>query len=128
MQKVYKVASEKLKTGLHASLKTKVVNSQFTMSIHQLRQRHCTMNIEYITCQVCGKSFSERSVFNKHFSQYHKKNESDCLVCGKKGLSKHIQTHQDIKFECEMCDNVYNRRDKLEKHKTTWCELLNTRT
>ena len=109
------------------------------------------MNIttEYITCQECGKSFSERSVFNKHFRQYHKKNESDCLVCGKnfytefmlknhiarshtdvkcdicdktvtkRGLSKHIQTHQDIKFECEMCNNVYNRRDKLEKHKTT---------
>ena len=152
MQKVYKVASENFfKTGGHASLKTKVANSQFTMSIHQLRQRHCTMNIttEDITCQVCRKCFSERSVFNKHFRQYHKKNESDCLVCGKnfytefmlknhiarshtdvkcdicdktvtkRGLSKHIQTHQDIKFECEMCDNVYNRRDKLEKHKTT---------
>ena len=54
------------------------------MPIHQLRQIHCTMNIstEDITCQECGKSFSERSVFNKHFRQYHKKNESDCLVCG----------------------------------------------
>ena len=29
------------------------------------------------------------------------------------------QTHQDTKFECETCDNVHNRRDKLEKHKTT---------
>ena len=46
-----------------------------------------------------------------------------CDICDKtvtkKGLSKHIQTHQDITFECEMCDNVYNRKDKLEKHKTT---------
>ena len=91
-----------------------------------------------------AEKISVKSVFNKHFRQYHKKNESDCLECGrkfytefmlknhiarshtdvkcdicdktvtKKGLSKHKQTHQDINFECEMCDNVYNRRDKLE--------------
>ena len=56
------------------------------------------MNIttEYITCQECGKSFSERSVFNKHFRQYHKKNESDCLVCGRKFFDNHPNfNHKD---------------------------------
>ena len=107
------------------------------------------ISTEDITCQECGKSFSEKSVFNKHFRQYHEENESDFLECGRKFytefmlknhiarshtdvkcdicdktvtkmvLSKHKQTHQDINFECEMCDNVYKRRDTLEKHMTT---------
>ena len=56
------------------------------------------------SCQVCGKSFSERSVFNKHFRHYHKQNESGCLVCGRKFyitfmLKNHTAlSHTDVKW------------------------------
>ena len=101
------------------------------------------------TCQDCGKVFSDESGFKRHFRQYHKKNESDCHICERKfytefllknhiglhhtnvncdicdkkllksALNGHKQTHQDCAFKCETCDNVYTRKNNLEKHMKT---------
>ena len=58
-------------------------------------------------------------MLKNHIARSH--TDVKCDICDKTVtkmvLSKHKQTHQDINFECEMCDNVYNRRYKLEKHK-----------
>ena len=99
-----------------------------------------------ILCPECGKDFGTLPRFHKHFRQYHKKNESKCTSCEKtfntayilrqhvtnvhetqkcnicdldmaKGaLQRHKIKHREIKFECEKCDNVYTRKDMLQKH------------
>ena len=99
-------------------------------------------------CQECGKNFNSTVSFHKHYREYHKKNESTCNICEKifhtayilrqhvtnvhtigncnicgaalaKGaLARHRKNHMDIKFECEKCDNVYTRKDGLQKHKS----------
>ena len=104
---------------------------------------------EGTACQDCGKVFSDESGFKRHFRQYHKKDESDCHICERKfytefllknhirkrhtnvncdicdknllksALNSHKQTHQENPFKCEMCDYVYTRKNKLEKHKKT---------
>ena len=104
---------------------------------------------EGTTCHDCGKVFSDESGFKRHFRQYHKKNESDCHICERKfstefllknhigkrhtnvncdicdknllksALNSHKQTHQENAFKCEMCDNVYTRKNNLEKHMNT---------
>ena len=104
---------------------------------------------EETTCQDCGKVFSDESGFKRHFRQYHKKNESDCHICERKfytklllmnhiglrhsnvncdicdkdlmksALNGHKQTHQENAFKCETCDNVYTRKNNLEKHMKT---------
>ena len=60
-------------------------------------------------------------MLKNHIARSH--TDVKCDICDKTVtkmvLSKHKQTHQDINFECEMCDNVYKRRDTLEKHMTT---------
>ena len=46
-----------------------------------------------------------------------------CGICdttvAKNGLSRHKQTHDDIQSQCETCDFVCNRKDRLEMHKKT---------
>ena len=99
-----------------------------------------------ILCPECGKDFGTLPRFHKHFRQYHMKNESKCTNCDKtfntayilrqhvtnvhetqkcnicdldmaKGaLQRHKIKHREIKFECEKCDNVYTRKDMLQKH------------
>ena len=99
-----------------------------------------------ILCPECGKDFGTLPRFHKHFRQYHMKNESKCTSCDKtfntayilrqhvtnvhetqkcnicdldmaKGvLQRHKMRHREIKFECEKCDNVYTRKDTLQKH------------
>ena len=89
-----------------------------------------------IACQECGTFLSDESGFKRHFRQYHKKHDSDCHICDRKfytrfmlynhigkfhttlncdicdkivvrsALSSHTQTHQEMKFQCETCDNV----------------------
>ena len=100
-----------------------------------------------ILCPECGKDFGTLPRFHKHFRQYHKKNESKCTSCEKtfntayilrqhvtkvhetkkcdicdldfaKGaLARHKRIHLEIKFECEKCDKVFIRKDKLQTHK-----------
>ena len=103
------------------------------------------MNVQN-QCDDCGKEFSSPLRFHKHYREYHQKNESNCNICERKfhtayilkkhianvhtiekcnicdtgvakgGLARHKKTHLDGKFKCEKCDNVYNRKDNLQKH------------
>ena len=60
-------------------------------------------------------------MLKNHIRKYHA--TVNCSVCdktvSKNGLSRHMQTHEDIQFECETCDFVCKRKDKLEMHKKT---------
>ena len=42
-----------------------------------------------------------------------------CYVCDKgvaKGvLAMHMKTHMESKFKCDKCENVYTRKDSLQK-------------
>ena len=97
-------------------------------------------------CADCGKEFSSPLRFNKHNREYHQKNESNCNICERKFhtayilkkhignvhtiekcnvcdtgvakgvLARHMKTHLESKFECEKCENVYTRKDNLQKH------------
>ena len=103
------------------------------------------MNIQD-QCADCGKEFISRLCFNKHYREYHQKNESNCNICERKfhtayilkkhignvntiekcnvcdkgvakgELARHMKTHLESKFECEKCENVYTRKDNLQKH------------
>lgn len=103
------------------------------------------MNIQN-QCADCGKEFSSSLCFNKHYREYHQKNESNCNICERKFhtayilkkhignvhtiekcnvcdksvakgvLARHMKTHIESKFECEKCENVYTRKDSLQKH------------
>ena len=97
-------------------------------------------------CADCGKESSSPLRFNKHNREYHQKNESNCNICERKFhtayilkkhignvhtiekcnvcdtgvakgvLARHMKTHLESKFECEKCENVYTRKDNLQKH------------
>ena len=102
------------------------------------------MNIQNdILCPECGKDFGTLPRFHKHFRQYHKKNESKCTSCEKTFntayiLRQHVTKvhetkkydicdldfakgalarHKRIHLECEKCDKVFIRKDKLQTHK-----------
>ena len=56
----------------------------------------------------------------------------NCDICDKivvkSALSNHTQTHQERKFQCESCDNVYTRKDSLAKHiKTCGADIVRVR-
>ena len=103
------------------------------------------MNIQK-QCADCGKGFNNPFRLKKHNREYHQKNESTCNICDRKFhtayilkrhignvhtvekcyvcdkgvakgvLARHMKTHMESKFECDKCENVYTRKDSLQKH------------
>ena len=69
-------------------------------------------------------------MLKNHIGKIH--STVNCDICDKivvkSALSNHTQTHQERKFQCESCDNVYTRKDSLAKHiKTCGADIVRVR-
>lgn len=70
------------------------------------------------TCQVCGKVTKDRRA---HHQRMHQKNMS-CDLCGKtfsqkRELADHILSyHMNVDFKCTDCTKMFKSHVKLEKH------------
>ena len=69
-------------------------------------------------CNICERKFHTAYILKKHIGNVN--TIEKCNVCDKgvaKGeLARHMKTHLESKFECEKCENVYTRKDNLQKH------------
>lgn len=78
-----------------------------------------SMEVTTVTCHECGKNFSDKSRFNQHFLQFHKKEESDCHLCDKNFntafmFKNHIRKYHGT-VNCGVCDKTV-AKNELSRH------------
>ena len=73
-------------------------------------------------CNFCPLRFLTENLLSTHIRTKHMATFTmvDCKECGKslrsKQLSKHMQTHQEKKFECKLCYKKFSIQKYLEDH------------
>ena len=73
-------------------------------------------------CNFCPLRFLSENLLSTHTRTQHMATITviDCEICGKsvrsKQLSKHMQTHQEKKFECKLCYKKFSIQKYLEDH------------
>lgn len=80
----------------------------------------------YITCEICGKSFSAKTSFDNHMLSHADKSErlaqrKKCEHCGewlmsKSGMYYHEQIHSIGEFKCDKCPTILPNKIALSAH------------
>lgn len=78
------------------------------------------------SCDICGKSYSEKGSLRNHKRDKHSDNpkivpKKICPYCGepKKDMLKHIElvhSNKDIFYACDLCDKTYRSKESLRNH------------
>jgi len=79
-------------------------------------------------CEVCFKSFSDRSYLRTHMQLHTGIRAHRCNLCSKafarrRELLRHEKVHSGERpFGCSICDKRFSRRDKLTRHEKIHAE------
>ncbi|XP_072028371.1 uncharacterized protein [Amphiura filiformis] len=106
----------------------KCKNCSKTFSSSGFLQRHvefCGKQEYTHTCQTCGKSFADESLFKIHQARHSGNKPFACQSCDRKfyksnDLKKHERTHSGEKpYKCQHCDKHFARGDARNNHEKT---------
>ena len=72
-------------------------------------------------CDQCQYTSFNNANFSTHRKTKHGTTQHKCDQCGEtfqylRHLSRHKDNHQAFKFNCEKCEKVFSRKDKLREH------------
>ena len=72
-----------------------------------------------IKCRLCTKTFSSTRDLNNHHREEH--GIVDCPQCDKKftnqcSLDKHLYSHRELKYICELCGKKFPFESRLVQH------------
>lgn len=89
--------------------------------------KHDAENNISLLCEICGKSFTNKSKL-QHHTRLHlpieQRRSFQCYICKihfayKKSLVHHMPMHwgQKIQYQCDVCLSQFSRPDALKRHK-----------
>uniref|UniRef100_A0A336LGE0 CSON007428 protein n=1 Tax=Culicoides sonorensis TaxID=179676 RepID=A0A336LGE0_CULSO len=76
------------------------------------------------TCEICGRSYSEKSSLRNHKRDKHSDNPREirkvlCPLCGKavRSVAVHMhQAHENRTYTCDLCDKQWKCKEALKNH------------
>ena len=80
-------------------------------------------------CGMCGKSFDNRFLMQRHMKIHSREKDFQCKVCGKcftyrHGLTTHMGVHsEDRPYKCDVCPADFKHFSNLHKHKRSHGDL-----
>ena len=96
----------------------KIINTLSTWRFHKYCQKP-----KVYKCDNCNKQFMFRSKLKQHRCKHILQKLFKCFYGGcnrsykhPQDLKRHTATHQQIKFECEMCDKTFGQKHLLKHH------------
>ena len=98
----------------------------------KVNQKTLRKHIQYVhegkkdnaTCEICGETFDRTHHLKSHMNLVHDAQIIGCHICGRrfglpKDLAKHMDAHQEGKFECKMCGKILKKKSSLTVHERT---------
>ncbi|XP_006817527.1 uncharacterized protein LOC102807869 [Saccoglossus kowalevskii] len=78
--------------------------------------------VKLYECTICTERFTWRDSYSRHLRKAHQVNTFDCQMClftsvDRAGLTEHMNTHIEVEYKCQMCDEVFSTVQSLEDHK-----------
>lgn len=91
----------------------KVYNSVFSLAQHLLE--HSDNKRPRIVCKLCGKTFKDANILQKHMYRTHESQQFQCPHCPKmspnrNALARHISSmHNCTVHKCHLCNKEFKR-------------------
>ena len=97
-------------------------NIKTELGVHNAPDNDTTKDTGNLVCEVCKKSYKNKTNLKKHSCKPTAEESKTCQVCGKLfKLRSHLQDHMRIHtgeqpFLCKVCGKLFNQESNLMKH------------
>ena len=81
-------------------------------------QKHTSVALHKpFSCNVCHKTFSQKSHLNRHIKSHGGEQDLVCLVCNKQCKNKiELVRHRSSHVACSVCKSLFDTRVQLQQH------------
>lgn len=122
-QKTNQACQNKNKTYLKKTkIKGKRKKTKSSFKIYRVSGSKKEKSATLATCDICGKSYNNKSYLKEHKRRHEDTKEFKCSLCDRrfnmdKDLKNHIKSHlKERAFSCAICDKRFTRKSLLNYH------------
>ncbi|XP_055842241.1 zinc finger protein 808-like isoform X2 [Episyrphus balteatus] len=131
--RMHRQMSSRKTTLFECNICNEKYESQLLMLQHRKQHTEVMKKIEEMTiidrsgekvayvCKICAKTSNNKFRHEEHLRIHTKEKPYKCEKCGigiatSNAMAHHMRTHENITFECNVCDASYRHKKSLKKH------------